>query len=46
MGQYKMTVEDCTVQEFPNFNAFFTRQRKSYEDKTAENGLPGVQIPS
>ena len=42
MERYKITVDDCTVQEFPNFNAFFTRQRKRYEDKTAENELPAV----
>lgn len=42
MAQYHISVEDCTEQEFPNFNAFFTRQRKDYVNQTAENELPAV----
>lgn len=41
-AQYGISTEDCTTQEFPNFNAFFTRQRKDYEDLTAENELPAI----
>ena len=42
MGEYNISVEDCTEQNFPNFNAFFTRQRKSIEDQTALDELPAV----
>ena len=35
-------MEDCTAQEFPNFNAFFTRQRKNYVNQTAEKELPAI----
>lgn len=42
MAQYNISVEDCTQQEFPNFNAFFTRKRKVIEDKTAPNELPAI----
>ncbi|MBQ3355588.1 MAG: phosphatidylserine decarboxylase [Oscillospiraceae bacterium] len=42
MAQYGISTEDCTTQEFPNFNAFFTRQRKNYVNQTAENELPAV----
>lgn len=42
MAQYHISTEDCTTQEFPNFNAFFTRQRKDYVNQTAENELPAI----
>ena len=42
MAQYHISVEDCTAQEFPNFNAFFTRQRKNYVNQTADNELPAI----
>lgn len=42
MAQYHISTEDCTTQEFPNFNAFFTRQRKDYGNRTAENELPAI----
>ena len=42
MAQYHISVEDCTEQEFPNFNAFFTRQRKDYVNQTADNELPAI----
>lgn len=42
MAQYDISVEDCTTQDFPNFNAFFTRQRKDYVNQTAENELPAI----
>lgn len=42
MKEYNISVEDCTLQTFPNFNAFFTRQRKAVEDRTAPHELPAV----
>ena len=42
IAQYRISTDDCTAQEFPNFNAFFTRQRKNYVNQTAENELPAV----
>ena len=42
MAQYHISVDDCTEQVFPNFNAFFTRQRKDYVNQTAENELPAI----
>jgi len=42
MEEYNISVEDCTEQDFPNFNAFFTRQRKGVEDHTAPRELPAV----
>ena len=42
MEQYDISVDDCTEQEFSNFNAFFTRQRKSVKDPTAPGELPAV----
>ncbi len=42
MEEYHISAEDCTEQDFPNFNAFFTRQRKVVEDHTAPHELPAV----
>ncbi|MGM9553346.1 MAG: phosphatidylserine decarboxylase [Faecousia sp.] len=42
IAQYHIPLDDCTAQDFPNFNAFFTRQRKSYVNQTAENELPAI----
>ncbi len=42
MKEYHISVEDCTEQEFSNFNAFFTRQRKTVEDLTAPMELPSI----
>ena len=42
MEEYNISVEDCTEQDFPNFNAFFTRQRKAVEDHTAPHELPAI----
>ena len=42
IAQYHISLEDCTAQEFSNFNAFFTRQRKDYVNQTAENELPAI----
>ena len=42
IAQYHISLEDCTAQDFPNFNAFFTRQRKDYVNQTAEKELPAV----
>lgn len=42
MAQYHISAADCTEQEFSNFNAFFTRQRKCYVSQTAENELPAI----
>ena len=41
-AQYNISLDDCTAQVFPNFNAFFTRQRKNYVNQTAENELPAI----
>lgn len=41
-AQYRISTEDCTTQDFPNFNAFFTRQRKDYVNLTKENELPAI----
>lgn len=41
-AQYGICLDDCTAREYPNFNAFFTRQRKQYVDQTAENELPAI----
>lgn len=42
MRTYRISVDDCTRQEFSCFNDFFTRQRKNYVNQTAENELPAV----
>ncbi len=42
IAQYGISLEDCTQQEFPDFNAFFTRQRKNYVNQAAENQLPAI----
>ena len=42
MEEYNISVEDCTEQEFSDFNAFFTRQRKTIADRTAPHELPAV----
>ena len=42
VAQYHISLDDCTAQEFPNFNAFFTRQRKNYVNQTAEKELPAI----
>ena len=42
MEEYNISVEDCTEQDFPNFNAFFTRRRKAVEDHTAPHELPAI----
>lgn len=42
MQTYQISVSDCTVQDFPSFNAFFTRQRLRVDDQTAEGELPAV----
>ncbi len=42
IAQYGISLEDCTQEEFPNFNAFFTRRRKNYVNQTAENQLPAI----
>lgn len=42
VARYQISTEDCTAQEFSNFNAFFTRQRKNYVNQTAENELPAI----
>lgn len=42
MKKYNISVDDCTEQEFSNFNDFFTRQRKQIEDQTAPHELPAV----
>lgn len=42
IDRYSIDVSDCTQTEFPNFNAFFTRQRKHYENRTQAQELPAV----
>lgn len=42
IAQYGIDVSDCTVQEFSNFNDFFTRQRMDYVNQTQENELPAI----
>lgn len=42
MARWSIDVSDCTAQEFPNFNAFFTRKRRQYIDQTAQNELPAI----
>ena len=42
MARYRIDVSNCTEQEFHDFNAFFTRQRKCYVNQTAENELPAI----
>lgn len=42
MTRYNISVDDCTARDFPNFNAFFTRQRKYYVNQTTESELPAV----
>ena len=42
MEEYNISVEDCTEQDFPNFNAFFTRRRKAVEDHTDPHELPAI----
>ena len=40
--QYEIDLSDCTAQEFPNFNAFFTRRRRVYVDQTGAGELPAI----
>ena len=42
IAQYQISVDDCTKTEFSDFNDFFTRQRKHYENHTEENQLPAI----
>lgn len=42
IAQYHISLDDCSMQEFPNFNSFFTRQRKDYVNQTTENELPAI----
>ena len=42
IARYRIRVDDCTEQDFPNFNAFFTRRRKNYENHCAARELPAV----
>ena len=42
MKQYNISVEDCTETDFPDFNAFFTRQRKEQGDQTLPHELPAI----
>ena len=42
IAQYNISVDDCVETSYPNFNAFFTRQRKPAPDRTAKNELPAV----
>lgn len=42
IAKYHISTEDCTMQDFPCFEAFFTRQRKRYTDQTAAMELPAV----
>ena len=42
MKQYNISVEDCTETDFPDFNAFFTRQRKAQGDQTLPHELPAI----
>ena len=42
MAQYHITAEDCTQQEFPDFNSFFTRQRVKIDNLCKENELPAI----
>ncbi len=40
--QYNISTDDCVESDYPNFNAFFTRQRKAEQDATAANELPAI----
>ena len=40
--QYNISTDDCVEASYPNFNAFFTRQRKPEPDLTAKNELPAI----
>lgn len=42
IAQYQISLDDCTKQDFSNFNDFFTRQRKSYVNQTAEHEVPAI----
>lgn len=42
MSRYNISADDCTTREFPNFNAFFTRQREHYVNQTTEPELPAI----
>jgi len=42
MSQYSVTVDDCVETEYPNFNAFFTRQRKAQPDVTKPDELASI----
>ena len=42
MKQYGITIDDCVEDSYPNFNAFFTRQRKPQKDETPKNALDAV----
>ena len=41
-AQYQIDDSDCTETDYPNFNAFFTRQRKNYVNQTTEKELPAI----
>lgn len=40
--QYHISTEDCVEGVYPNFHAFFTRQRKKEADQTAEYELAAI----
>lgn len=42
IAQYQIDVSDCTATDFACFNDFFTRQRKNYVNRTADNELPAI----
>lgn len=42
MSQYGVTVDDCIETQYPNFNAFFTRQRKAQPDLTKPDELASI----
>ncbi len=42
MAQYHISAEDCTLRDFPNFNAFFTRQRVKIDNHCTETELPAI----
>lgn len=42
MTQYNISTDDCVESSYDNFNAFFTRKRKSEADTTLPNELPAI----
>ena len=42
MAQYQISVDDCTQKDFSDFNAFFTRQRKCYDNSVTAEQLPAI----